>query len=138
MTDVRKLATLLDNPEVRDLLFGLAHTQKAEPAARMRSIVLDLAVTTTAEQYRSWLDDDERNAAMTPEQVRLTIGDEAIGDVADFVSSTPEAVAWQLAEVLPDLVDAISPGGRVIEAELIAREIAEATLEDDEETGAFA
>lgn len=142
MTDCPKLATLLDEPEVRELLFGLAHvggkagTTGVGPA-RVHAIVLDLAVTTTEEQYRSWLDDDEHNEAMTVEQVRVTIGEAVLEDLAGYTSSTADAVAWQLAEVLPDLVDAISPGGTVIGVELFAREIDAAILEDDDESGAF-
>ncbi|MFF5290096.1 YidB family protein [Paractinoplanes globisporus] len=150
MTDIAKFATLLDDPEVRDLVFGLAHTRKpaeltrladtpdGEPGAgRLRAIVLDLAVTTTSEQYRSWLDDNEHNQKMTTDQVRLTIGDGVLGDLADYASSTPAAVAWQLSEVLPDLVDAVSPGGRVVDTSLLAAEMAAATREDDLETGVF-
>ena len=79
MSDVRKLATLLDDPEVRDLVRGLAGNRPD----RLRAIVLELA------------------------------------------------------ETLPDLVDALSPGGRVIEVELLTRELAEATTEDDLEAGVF-
>jgi hypothetical protein len=39
--------------------------------------------------------------------------------------------------VLPDLVDAVSPGGQVIDASLLAREIADASTNDDLSTGAF-
>ena len=133
MSDVRKLATLLDNPEVRDLVRGLAGSRPE----RLRAIVLELAVSTTSEQYRSWLDDGERNRAMTTDQVRLAVGDEVLGDLADASGSTPAAVAWQLAEILPDLVDAVSPGGQVLEVEVLAREIGEAKTEDDLEAGVF-
>jgi uncharacterized protein YidB (DUF937 family) len=133
MSDVRKLATLLDDPEVRDLVLGLAGNR----VDRLRAIVLDLAVTTASEQYRSWLDDGERNRAMTTDQVRLAVGDAAIGDLADAASSTPAAVAWQLAGILPDLVDALSPGGQVIDVAVLARELGEATVEDDLEAGVF-
>ena len=133
MSDVRKLATLLDDPEVRDLVRGLAGNKPA----RLRAIVLDLAVTATSEQYRSWLDDGEPNRAMTPDQVRAAVGEAALGELADTLYSTPAAVAWQLAETLPDLVDALSPGGQVIEVEMLARELGEATTEDDLEAGAF-
>ncbi|HEX5201238.1 MAG TPA: YidB family protein [Actinoplanes sp.] len=132
MTDIRKLSTLLDNPEGRELVLGLGD------AERIRAVVLDLAVTTTSEQYRSWLDDDERNHPMTVEQVRLTVGDDTLGSLAVVAGGSADAVAWQLSEVLPDLVDALTPGGRVVDAELLRREIAEAILEDDREAGLFA
>jgi hypothetical protein len=39
--------------------------------------------------------------------------------------------------VLPDLVDAVSPGGTVLDPSRIAREIDEAGADDDRSAGAF-
>ena len=41
------------------------------------------------------------------------------------------------AAPLPDLVDAVSPGGAVVDAERPARETDAAGFEDDRETGSF-
>ncbi|MFI5890004.1 YidB family protein [Actinoplanes sp. NPDC051513] len=132
MTDIRKLAVLLDNPEARELILGLGGAEK------IRAVVLDLAGATTADQYGSWLDDGARNKPMTAGQVRLTIGDDALDSIAVFAGGDAVAVAWQLSEVLPDLVDALTPGGTVLEADVLRREIDDATLEDDREAGLFA
>jgi uncharacterized protein YidB (DUF937 family) len=141
-TGIGKLSTLLDDPEVRDLIFGLAHVRSApataEPGApRLRAVVLELAGATTVEQYRSWLSDDGPNVAMTVDQVRVAIGDGALSDLADFTSSSPDAVAWQLAFVLPDLVDAVSPGGQIVDAPVLAEELATAGTDDERSAGAF-
>jgi uncharacterized protein YidB (DUF937 family) len=142
VTDIRKLSTLLDDPEIRELIFGLAHVESAAPSAepgasRLHAVVLRLADTTTAEQYRSWLSDDAANKAITADQVRMTIGDGAIDDLAQFAGGSPVAVTSQLAAVLPDLVDAVSPGGEVIDAATLAQEIGQASADDDREAGAF-
>jgi uncharacterized protein YidB (DUF937 family) len=142
MADLKKLSTLLDDPEVRELIFGLAHVGSALPPAqpgpaRLRAIVLHLADTTKPEQYRSWLSDDTSNKPMTVDQVRTTIGDTAIDDLAQVTGASPGAVAWQLAGVLPDVVDAVSPGGEVIDAGLLGREIEQAVTDDDRSAGAF-
>jgi uncharacterized protein YidB (DUF937 family) len=142
MTDIRKLSTLLDEPEVRELIFGLAHIRSAFPsaapgAARLLAVVFRLADTADPEQYRSWLSDDASNKAMRVDQVRPAIGDRAIDDLAELTGGSPSAVAWQLAAVLPDLVDAVTPGGEVIDANRLAREIAEASAYDDLSAGAF-
>jgi uncharacterized protein YidB (DUF937 family) len=140
VNDIRKLSTLLDDPEIRELIFGLAHVGSASPsagAARLRAVVLRLADTTTAEQYRSWLSDSTPNKAMTVDQVRTTVGESALDDLAQFTIGSPQAVAWQLAAVLPDLVDAVSPGGEIVDANLLAREIRTAITEDDLSAGAF-
>jgi uncharacterized protein YidB (DUF937 family) len=140
VNDIRKLSTLLDDPEVRELIFGLAHVGSASPAAgaaRLRAVVLRLADTTTAEQYRSWLSDSAPNQAMTVDQVRMTVGDSALDDLAQFTVGSPGAVAWQLAAVLPDLVDAVSPGGEIVDAEVLKQEIRKAITDDDLSAGAF-
>ena len=142
MTDISKLSTLLDDPEVRELIFGLAHVGPAQPsaesgAARLRAIVLHLADTTNPEQYSSWLSDDASDMAVTVDQVRMTIGDGVINDLAAFLDGSPSAITWQLAAVLPDLVDAVSPGGEVMDANQLAQAIAEASAYDDLSAGAF-
>jgi hypothetical protein len=142
MTGNRKLSTLLDDPEVQDLIFGLAHVRSApswaEPGApRLRAVVLALAATTTPEQYGSWLSDDAANQIMTVDQVRMTIGDGALEDLAQFANASASAVGWQLAMVLPDLVDAVSPGGAVLDEDRLDRDIREASADDDRSAGAF-
>jgi len=142
MDDIGKLSTLLDDPEIQELIFGLAHIGSVAPSAgsgapRLHAVVLRLAETTDPGQYGSWLSDDAPNQAMTVDQVRTTIGDSAIDDLAQLVGGSPGAVAWQLAAVLPDLVDAVSPGGEVIDAGRLTREFAEASAVDDRSAGAF-
>jgi len=142
MTDISKLATLLDDPEIRALIFGLAHVDSAFPAAqsgapRLHAVVLGLAVTTPREQYHSWLSDDVANQPMTADQVRRMLGEGALDDLAQFTSGSAIAVASQLAAILPDFVDAISPGGRVVDATQLAGELGEASADDDRSSGAF-
>jgi uncharacterized protein YidB (DUF937 family) len=142
MAGTGKLYTLLDDPEVRELILGLAHVSSALPAAepgpaRLHAMVLHLADTTTPEQYRSWLSDEASNKPMTVDQVRTTIGDTAIDDLARYSGGSTGAVAWQIAAVLPDVVDAVSPGGEVIDAVQLARQIEEAIAYDDRSAGAF-
>ncbi|MFD0579772.1 YidB family protein [Dactylosporangium darangshiense] len=140
--DLRKLSMLLDDLEVRELLFGLAHVRSGgravEPGApRLRAVVLDLAASTTAEQYHSWLSDDVHNRSMSVAQAHAAVGDDAIDDLARFTSCSAVAVAWQLAIVLPDLVDAVSPGAQVLDAGVLAHDIDEACLDGDRSAGAF-
>lgn len=142
MVDIAKLSTLLDDPQVRQLLYGLGHVGPRWPSvppgpARLHATVLHLADTTRPEQYRSWLSDVAPNAPMTVDQVRHTVGDDAIADLAQFTSSNPASVAWQLAGVLPDVVDAVSPGGVVVDARRLTREIEDAVTLDDWSAGPF-
>jgi uncharacterized protein YidB (DUF937 family) len=100
-------------------------------------VVLDLAGTADPEQYGSWLSDDAPNRAMTADQVRAAIGDGALDDLARLTGGSRSDVAWQLAAVLPDLVDAVSPGGVVIDADLFSQRIATVAADDYRSAGAF-
>jgi xanthosine utilization system XapX-like protein len=140
--EISKLSVVLDDPEIRVLIFALSHARSTHPSAepgmaRLRAIVLHLADTTDLEQYRSWLSDDAPNMRMTVDQVRMTVGERAINDLASFVGGSPSAVTWQLAAVLPDLVDAVSPGGEVIDVNQLSRELEDASAYDDSSAGAF-
>lgn len=140
MADVSKLSRLLDDLEVRVVVFGLAHTDVAVPSAgapRLREVVLQLADTSEPDQYHSWLADDMRNLPMTVAQVRVAFGEEILNDLAKFTKSSPDEVAWQLAEVLPDLVDAVTPGGKVLEAGELGRQLSAAVEADDRSAGPF-
>jgi hypothetical protein len=142
VNDIGKLETLLDDPQVRELILGLGYVESAprpvEPGmARLHAVVLHLAETTTVEQYSSWLSDEMANRTMTADQVRETIGDTAIEDLAQLMSTTSSTITWQLAVVLPDFVDAISPGGRIVGVNRLAIEILDASAEDDSEAGGF-
>jgi uncharacterized protein YidB (DUF937 family) len=142
MDDLGKLATLLDDLEVRELIFGLAHVRSVAATAgagapQLRTVVLRLAETTSPEQYGSWLSDNAPNQAMTVDQVRLTIGDRALDDLAQLAEGSADAVAWQLASVLPDLVDAVTPGGAIIGVDRLTWELAQASADDDRSAGAF-
>jgi uncharacterized protein YidB (DUF937 family) len=142
VTDFSKLFALLDDPEIRVLLYGLAHAAPAVAGsrtgpARLRVVVAHLIETVPEEQHRSWLSDTERNAAMNVEQVGTVVGYDVIADVARYTDSSPEDVVFQLAAVLPDLADALSPGGALVSAVELAHELDEATDESDRSGGPF-
>jgi uncharacterized protein YidB (DUF937 family) len=142
MTELKKLLVLLDEPESQALLYGLAHVRSAAPpaqpgASRLHAVVVRLADMTDTEQYRSWLSDDAPNRAMTVDQVRRTIGDDAVDDLAHLAGGSSIAVAAQLAALLPDFVDAVSPGGQVLDTRRIAEAIDQAVGYDERSAGAF-
>ncbi|MEV4318191.1 YidB family protein [Actinocrispum sp. NPDC049592] len=142
MNDIGKLEMLLDDPQVRELILGLGYVESAPRAVesgapRLHAVVLHLAETTSTEQYASWLSDEVPNRTMTADQVRKTIGDTAIDDLAQLMSASSSTITWQLAVILPDFVDAVSPGGQVVDVNRLAREILDASAEDDREAGGF-
>ena len=143
MIDVGKLSTLLDDPEVRVVIFGLAHAGPPplsgnSGASRLRAAVLRVAQSVSPDQYQNWLSAAASNSPITVDQVRAALGDDAINDVAQYARSSPGEVAWQLAAVLPDLVDAISPDGHILHAHELSRELRQAVAAADDSAGPFA
>src|SRR5688572_33117462 len=134
--DVSKLSRLLDDREVQVMVYGLSHVDPAGPEAqagaeRLREILLRLANSTTRDQYHSWLSDDRSNHPMTLPQVRAALGEDALNGLALFARISPHDVAYQLAAILPDLVDAVSPGGIILDAKELGQALTAALAEDD-------
>jgi len=142
MIDISRLAALLDDPQVRVVVFGLAHagsstTYGQAGAPRIHAVMINLADTVQPAQYRNWLSEDQPNRTMTVDQVRAAIGEDRIDDIARYADTPTTELAWQLAALLPDLVDALSPSGYIIDADHIAQYLRDATTEDDRTTGSF-
>ncbi len=139
--DNGKLTLLLDDPEVRVIVYGLAHVYPAEPAEsgpeRLHAVLQRLVETADSEQAESWLSDQPVNSAITVEQIRETFGDDVIRDLARYADSEPEQTAWQLTAVLPDLVDAFSSGGAIVEVAEVRAGFYRATDAGDRSAGPF-
>jgi uncharacterized protein YidB (DUF937 family) len=139
--DIEKFSVLLDDPEVRVIVYGLAHAYPAPPKGPgvegLRAALLRLMETADPAQVESWLSDQAVSRAITVEQIRAAFGDEVISDLASFAGSGPDAVTWQLSTVLPDLVDASTPGGVIADADEIGWAFLGASYAGDRSAGAF-
>jgi hypothetical protein len=107
MNATYQLAVLLDDPEIREVIIALGHS------------------------YPGGL----HGLATTGGQVMLS--DDVVGGVAADVESEPAEVARQLRQLLPDLLDALAPGGEVLSATELAVLIHTDIVVDDGEAGAF-
>lgn len=140
--DTAKLSMLLDDPEARVIVYGLAHVYPS-PAAesgpqRLRAALQRLVETADVGQVESWLSDQAGNRAITVAQIQAAFGDEVIVDLGQYAGSEPAEVAWQLTVVLPDLVDAFSPGGVIVDADELRAEFIDARDAGERSAGPFA
>ncbi len=139
--DTGKLSLLLDDPGARVIVYGLAHVYPAQPTEsgpeRLRGTLQRLVDTADPAQADSWLSDQAANRAITVEQVRTAFGDEVIRDLASYANSEPDEVAYQLTAVLPDLVDAFSSGGAIVDAAEIRTGFTGGIEAGDRSAGAF-
>ncbi|MET7396448.1 YidB family protein [Dactylosporangium sp. NPDC005572] len=142
MTDIANFTYLLDDPEIRLVIFGLAHSgHRLVPehpgAARLRALVVRMLDAADAGQRQSWLSADVHKAPMTVTQVQMVLGDDVISEVGAYIRVESAYAAWQLAAVLPALTDAMSPSGALVTDAELAEQIELASDEADR-TCAFA
>ena len=140
--DTGKLSMLLDDPQARVIVYGLAHAYPGRPGEsgpqRLRTALERLVETADPVQVDSWLSDETANGGLTVGQVQTAFGDQVIENLAGFAGSEPQQVAWQLTTVLPDLVDAFSPGGALVDETELRREFLDASAAGDQSAGPFA
>lgn len=74
-----------------------------------------------ANEVASWISTGE-NLPISADQIAQVLGNTQVGDIAQRVGITPEALTAQLAEQLPKLVDRLSPDGSLpADGELMTR-----------------
>ena len=59
------------------------------------------------------------NAAITPEQIQEVLGSDVIKQLSEKSSVSIDAAKAQLAELLPTLIDKVTPEGKVPERDLL-------------------
>jgi hypothetical protein len=136
MAAVDRLAEMINDPQVRDLLLGLSEEDDDAARARVVNAVARLTaeacgadgVTSTQVALRPISTDDVRGA----------LGDDAIVELAQFMRQTPEETADQLAVVLPDLLDASAHVGEQIKPDEMHRALRAALSEGIDTAGPFA
>jgi hypothetical protein len=142
MADSERLASLLDDPAVRVVVFGLAHSRAAAPsiqpgAPRLLAVVRGLADTTDAVQYHDWTAGHTAQGSMSSGQARALLGDDVIDEVSVFSGSMPDETTAQLADLLPQLVAAVHQGGDIVDSAELDEQLHAAIAADDQSAGPF-
>jgi uncharacterized protein YidB (DUF937 family) len=124
MADLAKLVELLNDPQTRELVRGLAgaHGNANEPPD-VASTVDQVNAVTSGDEVESWLS-DRPNQQVTPQDIRAALGDDAIDELARYNRVEPDQAAHQLAMVLPELIDASSDNGKLIDEEQLRQALA--------------
>lgn len=74
-----------------------------------------------ANEVASWISTGQ-NLPISAEHIAQVLGNAQVGEIAQRVGLNPEALKAQLAEQLPNLVDRLSPDGRLpADGELMSR-----------------
>jgi metal-sulfur cluster biosynthetic enzyme len=136
MTAVDNLAELVNNPEVRDLLFGLSERDEADARVRVSRVVMQL--TAEACGADGVISEQVVIRPISTEQVRAAVGEDAIIELARYMDQTPDETAEQLAVVLPDVLDAVARTGQRIEPDELHRAVRFALASGADTSGPFA
>jgi uncharacterized protein YidB (DUF937 family) len=81
----------------------------------VQGIVAQLEQQGLGGTVRSWVGSGA-NQAITPDQIHQAFGSDTVKELAAKVGLSPDVLAAKLAQVLPQAIDHLTPGGVVAKA----------------------
>ena len=137
MTEDDKLAVLLDDPQIRQMVFAIGHSGAPAGPVRLHAVAVEVLAAAGETQRASWLGDGDDNAPIGADRLAELLPAGVVVSVAAYVDSDPGEVARQLAQLLPDLLDALTPGGELLPPVELARVLRVDVALDEDSAGAF-
>ena len=89
-------------------------------AGGLQGILQQLQSSGIADQVASWIGTGE-NAPVSGNQIAEALGTENVAQIAQHAGIEPEHAATGLAQLLPQIIDQLTPGGQVPQNELLAQ-----------------
>jgi uncharacterized protein YidB (DUF937 family) len=89
-----------------------------QQAGGLAGLVQQLAGKGLSEIVNSWVSTGN-NLPITPQQVQHGLGSSTISHIASQAGISPEAATSQLAILLPQIVDKLTPDGKLPEGDII-------------------
>ena len=74
------------------------------------------------DQARSWVGTGQ-NEAISPDQIGQIFGEEGVDEIARRAGISPQQASEGLSELLPEVVDRVTPEGRVPDLDQLARSV---------------
>jgi uncharacterized protein YidB (DUF937 family) len=74
------------------------------------------------------------NGGIKPEQIEAVLGNQTVQQIAQKLGIDTDKVASTLSQLLPQVVDQLTPGGNLEEAELATAEAGDAASSDGSTT----
>ncbi len=72
------------------------------------------------EQIASWVSTGE-NVSISDKQIKDVVGDDKLGQISSQLGVSEKETAGGLAEMLPKLIDQLTPDGQIPEGDLLAQ-----------------
>lgn len=73
-----------------------------------------------ADVAASWVSTG-KNLPISPEQIQAVLGNSQIREIAQKLGLSPEAASTQLSQMLPTVVDKLTPDGNIPSSDLLAQ-----------------
>ena len=80
-----------------------------------------LAQAGLGDQMKSWVSTGH-NMPLSPDQVSQAFGPSRLGELAEATGMSHDEVAGQLSQMLPQVVDGLTPGGNLPQGEDVSQE----------------
>jgi uncharacterized protein YidB (DUF937 family) len=98
-------------------VMGLIGNQQA---GGLTGLVEQLAGKGLGEIVNSWVSTG-KNLPITADQIQHGLGSGTISQIASKVGITPEAVTSQLTQLLPQVVDKLTPNGKINQQDIVSQ-----------------
>lgn len=99
-----------------DSVFGLINNQ----AGGLSGLVQAFKDKGLADVVSSWVGTGN-NLPVTPSQLQSALGSSQIQDIAKKLGMSPEDASTHLAQVLPTIVDKLTPEGKIPSSDLLSQ-----------------
>jgi len=86
----------------------------------LNGLVEQLAKKGLGDIVNSWVSTG-KNLPITPQQIQQGLGTNTISEMAKEVGITPDAVTSQLTQLLPQMVDKLTPNGTINQSEILSQ-----------------
>jgi uncharacterized protein YidB (DUF937 family) len=97
----------------KTLLSSLGGQGGGNEANGIAALVSRFEQAGLGDAVRSWISNEQTNKQVTPDQVQQALGDQHVDKLAQQSGMPKQALLVQLASMLPQVIDALTPNGQV-------------------------
>ncbi len=99
-------------PGMAPMTMGMAPAAAANPAAALMGLVQQFEQAGLGQIIGSWVSTGQ-NQPITAQQVQQGLGEQQVQQLAQSAGLSPDQASSQLAQMLPNLVDKLTPSGAI-------------------------
>lgn len=98
------------------LLKGLGETMGSSGGGGVAGLLNKFDAAGLGDKARSWIGDSGPKQPVSGDEVRQALGDQQVTQIAGKAHMQPQEASDKLADILPDTVSKLTPGGKIPDA----------------------